>query len=75
MDQKEQTECMGLGLDGMQKMNGAINVDFMTAEEIHQKLEVGYKDMESGKVRKVPAGAFRYWNFMVLWTLTPQQVR
>ena len=39
---------MGLGLDGMQKMNGAINVDFMTEEEIHQKLEVGYKDMESG---------------------------
>ncbi|MFR4309816.1 hypothetical protein [[Ruminococcus] torques] len=43
---------MGLGLDGMQKMNGAINVDFMTEEEIHQKLEVGYKDMESGKVRE-----------------------
>ena len=42
----------GLGLDGMQKMNGAINVDFMTEEEIHQKLEVGYKDMESGKVRE-----------------------
>lgn len=40
---------MGLGLDGMQKMNGAINVDFMTEEEIHQKLEAGYKDMESGK--------------------------
>ena len=37
---------MGLGLDGMQKMNGAINVDFMTEEEIHQKLEAGYKDME-----------------------------
>ncbi len=51
-DQKEQTECMGLGLDGMQKMNGAINVDFMTEEEIHQKLEAGYKDMESGKVRE-----------------------
>ena len=32
---------MGLGLDGMQKMNGAINVDFMTEEEIHQKLEAG----------------------------------
>mgnify|MGYP007112486005 CR=1 FL=1 len=30
-------------------MNGAINVDFMTEEEIHQKLEAGYKDMESGK--------------------------
>lgn len=43
---------MGLGLDGMQKMNGAINVDFMTEEEIHQKLEAGYKDMESGKVRE-----------------------
>ena len=51
-NQKEQTECMGLGLDGMQKMNGAINVDFMTEEEIHQKLEAGYKDMESGKVRE-----------------------
>ena len=43
---------MGLGLDGMQKMNGAINVDFMTEEEIHQMLEAGYKDMESGKVRE-----------------------
>ena len=43
---------MGLGLDGMQKMNGAINVDFMTEEEIHQKLEAVYKDMESGKVRE-----------------------
>ena len=31
MDQKEQTKCMGS--DGMQKMNGAINVDFMTEEE------------------------------------------
>ena len=50
MDQKEQTKCMGS--DGMQKMNGAINVDFMTEEEIHQKLEAGYKDMESGKVRE-----------------------
>ena len=27
-------------------------VDFMTEEEIHQKLEAGYKDMESGKVRE-----------------------
>ena len=36
----------------MQKMNGAINVDFMTEEEIKQKLEAGYKDMESGKVRE-----------------------
>ena len=52
MDQKEKTECMGLGLDGMQKMNGAINVDFMTEEEIHQKLEAGYKDMECGRVRE-----------------------
>ena len=43
---------MGLGLDGMQKMNGAINVDFMTEEEIHQRLEAGYKAMESGKVRE-----------------------
>ena len=50
MDQKEKTECMGL--DGMQKMNGAINADLMTVEEIHQKLEAGYKDMESGKVRE-----------------------
>lgn len=40
---------MGLGLDGMQKMNGAINVDFMTEEEIHQKLEAGYKDMGKRK--------------------------
>ncbi len=37
MDQKKKTECMGL--DGMQKMNGAINADLMTVEEIHQKLE------------------------------------
>ena len=50
MDQKEKTECMGL--DGMQKMNGAINADLMTVEEIHQKLEAGYKDMESGRVRE-----------------------
>ena len=36
----------------MQKMNGAINVDFMTEEEIHQKLDAGYKDMENGRVRE-----------------------
>ena len=36
MDQKEQTKCMGS--DGMQKMNGVINADLMTVEEIHQKL-------------------------------------
>ena len=36
MNQKEKTECMGF--DGMQKMNGAINADLMTVEEIHQKL-------------------------------------
>ena len=29
---------MGLGLDGMQKMNGVINADLMTVEEIHPKL-------------------------------------
>ena len=40
---------MGLGLDGMQKMNGAINVDFMTEEEIHQKLDAGYKDIGKRK--------------------------
>ena len=50
MDHKEKTECMGL--DGMQKMNGAINADLMTVEEIHQKLEAGYKDMECGRVRE-----------------------
>ena len=27
-----------MGFDGMQKMNGAINADLMTVEEIHQKL-------------------------------------
>ena len=47
MDQKEQTKCMGS--DGMQKMNGVINADLMTVEEIHQKLDAGYKDMENGK--------------------------
>ena len=36
MEQKEQTKCMGS--DGMQKMNGVINADLMTVEEIHQKL-------------------------------------
>ena len=36
----------------MQKMNGVINADLMTVEEIHQKLEAGYKDMESVKVRE-----------------------
>ena len=50
MNQKEKTECMGF--DGMQKMNGAINADLMTVEEIHQKLEAGYKDMERGRVRE-----------------------
>ena len=41
MDQKEQTKCMGS--DGMQKMNGVINADLMTVEEIH---------MENGRVRE-----------------------
>lgn len=41
-----------MGFDGMQKMNGAINADLMTVEEIHQKLEAGYKDMERGRVRE-----------------------
>lgn len=50
MDQKEKTECMGL--DGMQKMDGAINANLITVEEIHQKLEAGYKDMECGRVRE-----------------------
>ena len=50
MDQKEQTKCMGS--DGMQKMNGFINADLMTVEEIHQKLDAGYKDMENGRVRE-----------------------
>lgn len=50
MDQKEQTECMGS--DGMQKMDGGINADVMSVEELHQKLEAGYKDMESGRVRE-----------------------
>ena len=50
MDQKEQTKCMGS--DGMQKMNGVINADLMTVEEIHQKLDAGYKDMENGRVRE-----------------------
>ena len=50
MDQKEQTKCMGS--DGMQKMNGVINADIMTVEEIHQKLDAGYKDMENGRVRE-----------------------
>lgn len=47
MDQKDQTKCMDS--DGMQKMNGVINADLMTVEEIHQKLENGYRDMESGR--------------------------
>ena len=51
MDQKEQTKCMGS--DGMQKMNGVINADLMTVEEIHQKLDAGYKDMENGRVREL----------------------
>ena len=38
--------------DGMQKMNGVINADLMTVEEIHQKLDAGYKDMENGRVRE-----------------------
>ena len=54
MDQKEQTKCMGS--DGMQKMNGVINADLMTVEEIHQKLDAGYKDMENGRVREASEG-------------------
>ena len=50
MEQKEQTK--GMGSDGMQKMNGVINTDLMTVEEIHQKLDAGYKDMENGRVRE-----------------------
>lgn len=50
INQKEQTKCMGS--DGMQKMNGAINADLMTVEEIHQKLDAGYRDMKNGRVRK-----------------------
>ena len=50
MDQKEQTKCMGS--DGMQKMTGVIHADLMTVEEIHQKLDAGYKDMENGRVRE-----------------------
>ena len=50
MEQKEQTKCMGS--DGMQKMNGVINADLMTVEEIYQKLDAGYKDMENGRVRE-----------------------
>lgn len=50
MEQKEHTKCMGS--DGMQKMNGVINADLMTVEEIHQKLDAGYKDMENGRVRE-----------------------
>ncbi len=50
INQKEQTKCMGS--DGMQKMNGAINADLMTVEEIHQKLDAGYRDMKNGRVQK-----------------------
>ena len=50
MEQKDQTKCMGA--DGMQKMDGVINADLMTVEEIHQKLDAGYKDMENGRVRE-----------------------
>ena len=47
MEQKEQTKCMGS--DGMQKMNGVINTDLMTVEEIHQKLDA---TEEYGRHRK-----------------------
>ena len=57
MDQKEQTKCMGS--DGMQKMNGVINADFMTVKEIHQKLDAGYKDMESGREASETFAEFR----------------
>ncbi len=50
IDQKEQIKCMGL--DGMQKMDGAINADLMTVEEIHQKLDAGYRDVKNERVQK-----------------------
>lgn len=50
MEQKEQTKC--ISSDRMQKMYGAINADLMTVEELPQKLEAGYKDMENGRVRE-----------------------
>lgn len=50
MEQKEQTKC--ISSDGMQKMYGAINADLMTVEELPQKLEAGYKDMENRRVRE-----------------------
>ena len=34
------------------KMRCSINADTMTKEELHQKLETGYKDIEKGQVRK-----------------------
>lgn len=33
-------------------MNGAINADLMTVEEIHQKLDAGYRDVKNGRVQK-----------------------
>ena len=33
---------MGLGLDGMQKMNGAINVDFMTEDFAKKATALGF---------------------------------
>lgn len=33
-------------------MNGAINANLITVEEIHQKLEARYKDMECERVRE-----------------------
>lgn len=50
MDQKEQTKCMRS--DEMQKMNDAINAALMTVEEIHQKLDAGYRDVKNGRVQK-----------------------
>ena len=33
------------------KMRHFINADAMTAEELHQKLEAGYRDIEKGRVQ------------------------
>ncbi len=39
------------------KAPSSVNMDFMTAEEIHAKLQKGYDDIEAGKVQSA-ASAF-----------------
>ena len=42
------------------KVPAAIHADVMTAEEIHQKLEKGYNDIEAGRVQNAAEAFARF---------------